>query len=272
MSNKGYEAIATGNEDDDKDYYHPTTSTNFLSLLTFWWMNNVFKIGSKRPLKQSDLLPLHEENRTRDLTERLQKEWNGHVQECNMAEAKQPKLWKCVLKTNRSLAYACCGFLTLSGLTSACTHYSAYSCELLGMRLSSAIKGIVYLKIPLISQQSLLETTTGNVIDLISNDVQRMELAPRWICTAILPVFEFITVVFLLLFFVGWQAVMGILFLLMVIPCVLIISGLCAQLRQETAEVTDRRISLMNELVTGIRALKAHAWEENYQDKVQEVR
>jgi len=131
---------------------------------------------------------------------------------------------------------------------------------------------LICLQIPLISQQRLLETTTGNVIDLISNDVQRMELAPRWICTALLPVFEFVTAAILLLYFIGWQTVMGILFLLTVIPCILVISGLCAQLRLETAEVTDRRISLMNELVSGIRAVKAHAWEENYREKVQEVR
>ena len=130
----------------------------------------------------------------------------------------------------------------------------------------------ICLQIPLISQQLLLKTTTGNVIDLISNDVQRMELAPRWICTALLPVFEFVTVVILLLYFIGWQAIIGILFLMTVIPCIMVISGVCAQLRQETAEVTDRRISLMNELVSGIRAVKAHAWEENYREKVQEVR
>ena len=186
MSNKGYEKITTGDDDDDAKSPHPTTSANFLSLLSFWWMNSVFKTGSKRPLKQSDFLPLHEKDRTRDLTERLQKEWNNHVQECNMTEGKQPKLWKCVVKTvsfcdiclpmcfwllesmfrvsqplvlgfllylldsaetSRPLAYACCVFLTLSGLSSACTHYSAYSCDLLGMRLSSAIKGIVYLKV-----------------------------------------------------------------------------------------------------------------------------
>ena len=186
MSNKGYEKITTASEDDETKSFHPTTSASLLSLLSFWWMNSVFKIGFKRPLKQSDFLPLHEKDRTRDLTERLQKEWNDHVQECNMKKGKLPKLWKCVLKTvsfhdiflptcfwllesmfrvsqplvlgillhllgsaekSRALAYACCVFLTLSGLTSACTHYSAYSCDLLGMRLSSAIKGIVYLKV-----------------------------------------------------------------------------------------------------------------------------
>ena len=185
MPNKGYETI-TNDEEDAKDSCHPSMSANFLSLLSFWWMNSVFKIGSKRPLKQSDFLPLHEKDRTRDLTERLQKEWNNHVQECNSTEGRQPKLWKCVLRTisckeilflisfwlfesvcrvsqplvlgfllrllscrprDRPLANAFCFLLSLSGLSTALTHYSAYRFELLGMRLSSAIKGIVYLKV-----------------------------------------------------------------------------------------------------------------------------
>lgn len=65
---------------------------------------------------------------------------------------------------------------------------------------------------------------------------------------------------------------MGVFFLVVLIPCVLIISARCAQLRQQTAEVSDRRILLMNELVSGIRALKTHAWEEKYGEKIQEVR
>ena len=202
MSNKGYVKITT--EDDKTESLHPTTAASLLSLLSFWWMNSVFQIGSKGPLTQSDFLPLHEKDRTRDLTERLQKEWNNHVQECNMAEGKQPKLWKCVLKTvsfhdiclpmcfwlvesmfrvsqplvlglllhllrsaekSRFLAYACCVFLTLSGLTSACTHYSAYSCDLLGMRLSSAIKGIVYLKV----RNDVTEAIYSGAADLKQN-------------------------------------------------------------------------------------------------------
>ena len=185
MSKKGYETIEA-DENDDTSSSHPTKSASFLSLLTFWWMNSIFKTGSKRPLNQSDFLPLHEKDRTRDLTEGLQKEWNNHVQECNKTEGKQPRLWKCVLKMvsrkeilfilsfwlmdsicrvslpvvlgvllrslssaemDHSLAFGCCLLLGLSGLSTTSTHYSAYLSELLGMRLSSAIKGIVYLKV-----------------------------------------------------------------------------------------------------------------------------
>ena len=186
MSTKGYETIASDEDDNEDESFHPTTSANFLSLLTFWWMNGVLRTGSKRPLTQSDFLPLHKKDRTRDLTERLQKIWNDHVQECNNIEEKKPKLWKCVYKTisfretllpvcfwvtecgfrvsqplilgfllrllssaelNLPLAYACCAVLTLTGLSTICTHYSAYTCDLLGMRLSSAFRGIIYLKV-----------------------------------------------------------------------------------------------------------------------------
>jgi len=40
----------------------------------------------------------------------------------------------------------------------------------------------------------------------------------------------------------------------------------------KTAKVTDQRLSVVNEMVTGIRALKTHAWEKNYRKKIQEVR
>ena len=188
MPAKDYEILATEENDETRQQKssHPMSSANFLSLLTFYWMNGIFKIGNKRPLNQSDFLPLHDDDRTRDLTERLKKEWNNHVQECNSTAGKQPKLWKCVLRTiswkeilylmsfwfpesvcrvsqplvlglllrllsstdsDRTLTYACCLLLTLGGLSTAYVHYSAYIFELLGMRLSSALKGIIYLKV-----------------------------------------------------------------------------------------------------------------------------
>ena len=188
MLKKGYETVATDEDDDVDQSSHPTivTSASFFSVLTLGWMNGIFKIGSKRPLNQSDFFPIHDDDKTRDLTERLQKEWNNHVQESNSTGRKQPKLWKCVLRTislkeilylmtfwftesicrvsqplvlgfllrllsstemDRTLTYTCCLLLALGGLSTACTHYSAYRFELLGMRLSSALRGIIYLKV-----------------------------------------------------------------------------------------------------------------------------
>ena len=186
MSRESYEKLASDEGDDDGDKNcHPATTANFLSILTFWWMNGLFKTGSQRPLKQSDFFPLHHKDRTRELTEQLWQTWNNHVQECIETDGRQPKLWKCVLKTiywqelilpccgllmfsagrvtqplllgiivhlltsgeNRNLTYACATLLVLCCLSELLSHSIAFKFEMMGMRLSSALKGIIYLKV-----------------------------------------------------------------------------------------------------------------------------
>lgn len=186
MSKRKYEPLATEEEDGDDVNESSHSNTCFLSELSISWMNSIFKIGSKRPLNQSDFLPLRDEDRTRDITERLQEDWDHHVKECRSNGTKQPKLWKCLMRmvswgeifyfmsfffiqsiarvtqplvlawiihllsfsgTQQSFTYVSCLLLSLSGLSSACTHFSFYRFELLGMRLRSALKGIVYLKV-----------------------------------------------------------------------------------------------------------------------------
>ena len=186
MENKGYESIKTDDKDLGNNGRHPANSANFLSLLTCWWMNGIFRTGNKRPLEQSDFLPLNEEDKTKVQTEKLQEQWDEHVRECSITPGKQPKLWKCVLRIlsfkevlfllsfwfiesvfrvtlplalglllallqsterNQPLVAGCCFFIGMAGVLSATTHYSGFRCDLLGMRLSNALKGIVYRKV-----------------------------------------------------------------------------------------------------------------------------
>lgn len=44
------------------------------------------------------------------------------------------------------------------------------------------------------------------------------------------------------------------------------------KLRRQTALVSDKRIAVMDELLSGIRTVKAHAWENNYRENVAEIR
>ena len=186
MIKKGYETIKTDEDDDNHSATHPASSANFLSLLTCWWMNSTFRTGNKRPLNQSDFLPLNEEDRTRDQTERLQELWDFEVQRCSTNADRKPKLWKCFLmmlsckevlfllsfwflesifmvsvplvlglllsslnsaEIDRSLVYGCCLIIGMTGVFAATTHYAEFRCDLLGMRLSSALKGIIYRKV-----------------------------------------------------------------------------------------------------------------------------
>ena len=125
----------------------------------------------------------------------------------------------------------------------------------------------------LLSKNSLLEFTTGRVIDLISNDVQRLEqevVKLTFLEFAGLP--ELVVVSLLLTFFIGWQALMGFFFLCLLVPYFAGLSFVSAKLRVRTAVVSDQRISLMSQVVSGIRAIKRHAWEDGYREKISLVR
>ena len=67
------------------------------SLLFYHWMTDTFKTGNSRPLQQSDLLPIEEQNKTRILTENLQNIWFEERNRC-FDSGKRPRLWKCVAK------------------------------------------------------------------------------------------------------------------------------------------------------------------------------
>ena len=132
---------------------------------------------------------------------------------------------------------------------------------------------IFFFQTLLLSKHSLLKYSTGQVIDLISNDVQRLEdEAVKLAFSGTLTSLELVTITIVLLYLIGWQAVMSVLFLCCLVPYFAGLSTASAKLRLRTAAESDRRISLMNQVVSGIRAIKTHAWEDEYREKIKTVR
>jgi len=76
----------------------------------------------------------------------------------------------------------------------------------------------------------------------------------------------------LLVYLIGWQSIMGVSFLCFLVPYFVGFSYLNAVQRVRTAAMSDRRISLMNEVVSGIRAIKTRAWEDVYRKKIKDAR
>ncbi|XP_078347301.1 ATP-binding cassette sub-family C member 4-like [Oculina patagonica] len=304
MARNGYKKIPTS---EDKE------TVSFVSLLFFQWMNSVFKTGSERSLDQNDFLPLSEENSTSSLTAKLQANWNKEKTKCKrngkrpklwksvikMLSVKDTMfivIGSALYSISRLLRPLFIGYFVSTLITAepaknhllygfalalcvnaliACIimHHNDYRSELLGIRFSCALKGLVYKKTLLLSKHSLLNFTTGQVIDLISNDVQRLEEdTVMWISASAFAFLELVVVTVLLVYLIGWQALMGVLFLCLLAPYFAGLSYAGAALRLRTAAVSDRRISLMNQVISGIRAIKTHAWEDEYREKIKHTR
>ena len=68
------------------------------SLLFYHWMTDTFEIANSRPLQQSDLLPIEEQNKTRISTEDLQNIWLEERNACFGRRGKTPWLRRCVAR------------------------------------------------------------------------------------------------------------------------------------------------------------------------------
>ena len=118
-----------------------------------------------------------------------------------------------------------------------------------------------------------MKFSTGHVIDLISNDVQRLEEeAVKLFFLAGFTFLELVVVTVVVAYFIGWQALMGVIFLVCLAPYFVLLSSAGSALRLQTAEVSDQRLSLMSQVVSGIRAIKTNAWEDEYQEKIKTTR
>ncbi len=93
-----------------------------------------------------------------------------------------------------------------------------------------------------------------------------------WISASAFVFFNLVVIAVLLPYLIGWQALMGVIFLCLLVPYFAGLSYLSAALRLCIAAVSDRRIALMNQLVSGIRAIKTHAWEDEYREKIKHTR
>ena len=114
--------------------------------------------------------------------------------------------------------------------------------------------------------------TTGHVINLISNDVKRLDKALRYFPNAMLAPFAFFAGSAVLFYLVGSPALIGTSYYLLISIYQSYGSRLAANLRQKAVVLADKRVQMINEIIRGIRTIKLNSWEQNFVNSVSAVR
>lgn len=165
---------------------HSTLNTGLFSYLFFTWLNGLLKLGYQRPLTDDDLLELSDDNKAQDLVAKLHVLWMEEMNSAEK-RGRKPRLWKAMWKllfrdviifttvklmddaVQFTLVVSVWFYLTLleegshmdhkyaSGLV-ACigilslirvlfVHHYAYLSLSAGVRLKSAVIGLIYKKV-----------------------------------------------------------------------------------------------------------------------------
>ncbi|XP_062556045.1 ATP-binding cassette sub-family C member 4 isoform X2 [Armigeres subalbatus] len=154
-------------------------------------------------------------------------------------------------------------FLTLLGCF--CNHHSDLRQRLVGARMRIACCSAIYRKTLRMSKKAAGQTPAGYLINLLSNDVSRLDYGFIFLHYVWVLPFQAVFTCYLIWRQVRWAAVVGVVGLLLkTIPVQTGLGRLQSVLRMRVAKRTDQRVGIMNELIQGIQVIKMYAWEKPF--------
>uniref|UniRef100_A0A8C1PKV4 ABC-type glutathione-S-conjugate transporter n=1 Tax=Cyprinus carpio TaxID=7962 RepID=A0A8C1PKV4_CYPCA len=155
----------------------------------------------------------------------------------------------------------------LSCLQSLFNHQYMYTCFSVGMRVKTAVMGLVYRKSLVINSAARRTCTVGEIVNLVSADTQKlMDFVVYFNAVWVAPI-EIALCLFFLWQRLGPSALAGIATVILIFP----LNGFIAKMRsklQVQMKYMDGRIKLMNEILSGIKILKFYAWENAFRERV----
>uniref|UniRef100_A0A4W6C4H6 ABC-type glutathione-S-conjugate transporter n=1 Tax=Lates calcarifer TaxID=8187 RepID=A0A4W6C4H6_LATCA len=163
--------------------------------------------------------------------------------------------------------YATLMFL-LSCLQSLFNHQYMYTCFTVGMRVKTAVMGLVYRKSLVINSAARRTCTVGEIVNLVSADTQKlMDFVVYFNAVWLAPI-EIALCLFFLWQHLGPSALAGIATVILIFPLNGFIAKKRSKLQVKPMKFMDGRIRLMNEILNGIKILKFYAWEKAFLEQV----
>jgi len=138
--------------------------------------------------------------------------------------------------------------------------------------VKSAVSALLYEKSLDISAAGKAATSTGQVVNMMSNDtaqLQRFASFANLIWTA--PI-QIIASLYLIYRQVGNATWVGVAYMFALAPVNTFIFSLVSKMRRKILKYSDLRVKMMNEVLTGIRIIKYYAWERAFTQEVREIR
>ncbi|XP_035433428.2 uncharacterized protein LOC118264894 isoform X1 [Spodoptera frugiperda] len=175
---------------------------------------------------------------------------------------------------DQHLGYVYAGSLLGATLISALfnVHFN-WLMSIVGLKMRGAIVATILRKTLSVTSTELNNVfSIGEITNFMSTDTDRIvNSCPSFHALWSIPLQLFITL-FLLYQQVGISFLAGVAFSVILIPINKIIANKIGQLSTEMMKHKDSRVSLISDLLKGIRTVKVHVWEDYFINRVSEAR
>jgi len=288
---------------------NPKKNAGLFSVITFWWLNNFFKKNEKPSLENQDLYEVLENDSSYEVCNRLEREWDNEVIESKISN-KNPSLVKAIRRTffsqwlllglltlfeesmrlfspfcMRGLllyfegkktveeAYMYAALIVCIPISNLFTRHNLhYNLMSLGMHLRVSVSALMYKKTLRLSQKTLGSTSTGKVVNLASSDVLRFDLVTIFLHYIWLAPIQTLVVVYFVWQYIEISALLGLLVIFFTTFTIVVASKKMGVVRARIALITDKRIRMMNEVISSMRVIKMYTWEDSFHRVISKLR
>ncbi|GAA5802280.1 hypothetical protein HPULCUR_007743 [Helicostylum pulchrum] len=278
------------------------------SKFTFSWVNEMMKKGNRTTLNDMDLLELPTQNRAKYVVAHYRFQKKSAMVWRLLSSIKKPlctQLWYCLgwtilmfgpayflnkiiqfIEPNTRNEPVPTAYLYVLGLfitscgQSLCYQQALYIGRTLGIRIQSIVIAEVHSKLlrrPDESRAAEEEDETShkpksNVNNLLSVDAQKIgELTAYVFYIYCFPV-QISIFIWSLYNLLGHASLWGVLIIYISQPFIYWLSRRFQKFQREAMACTDKRIRLMDELLSAIRIIKFFVWEKQFKDRINDAR
>eukprot|EP00055_Hartaetosiga_balthica_P012308 m.59252 g.59252 ORF g.59252 m.59252 type:complete len:1418 (+) comp7903_c0_seq3:26-4279(+) len=277
---------------------------NWYKFITFAYCTPIMRIGWKRQLSIDDFFEISKSDEARNLTDMVEKEWikeknkpNSSLKwayvrairgqwlltsfllliECVIQIAEPFMLGQIVkqIQDDSPLSDVYISAIILMAIIFVHV-FLHHLCFLwtwnMAYRFMAATIGLIYRKSLKISKQSFATLSTGHVVNLVSNDIERFLNFSVMAHFIYLAPIQTILGAYLIWQQVGASTLFGIGVYILFLPLNIFMGKAFASLRRKAAERTDERVKIVSEILSSMRIIKMYGWEKPFRELIAEIR
>lgn len=288
----------------------PFDQANIFSRITFNWMSPLVKKGYSQFLTEKDLPPLPADLKASNTSSSFNYFWNKQgtkslawaISQAFGAEFLlggvfkslsdilafvQPQLLRYLIKfvvdysesvkegnplpLTKGLMIAGAMFVVSVGQTIFLHQYFQRAFDL-GMHIKSSLTAIIYNKSLVLSNDTKQESSTGDIVNLMSVDVQRLQDLVQNLQIIWSGPFQITLCLYSLYKLIGNSMWAGVFIMIIMIPLNSVIARYQRKLQKIQMKNKDERSRLISEILNNVKSLKLYSWESAYLEKLNYVR
>ncbi|KAK4259872.1 hypothetical protein QN277_006160 [Acacia crassicarpa] len=282
----------------------PERYVNLFSRLSFGWMTPLMQQGYRKPITENDVWKLDTWDQTDTLFEKFQKCWMLECQRSkpwllralnnslgkrfwwggvykifyDLSQFVGPILLNNLLKSMQrgdpswiGYIYAFSMFVGVS-FGVLCEGQYFQSVMRVGFRLRSTLVAGVFYKSLRLTHEDRSKFSSGKIMNMITTDASALQQICQQLHGLWSSPFRIILAMVLLYQQLGVASLIGLMMLVLMIPMQTIVLSKMRKFVREGQQQTDKRVSLMNEILTAMDTVKCYAWETSLESKVQSIR